>query len=474
MQRRVILILSTLVVLVVGFALLWFFVLKPVPKLIFDKTVTKSEQTLIENAMQESQFKLTANLDVLASYQTKLPDSDNNIILSIKVPTSDFYDTRTSVARLDIDADKSITMIDVNDLTAEKKLLALDDVYYLDDLNGGAIFRVVFFIGNDGAKFTNAIADNFKIPLKNDSLSLIQTGTTALTRGMIIKLNAVGDPNHFSAKIGEFLSDADYTHTSNETSFVEGCSSTSGMKFCSPPAMLETLKSSGINIIELTGNHNNDFGRSANAETINTYRELGWGTFGGGLNDIDAAKPFEINSKKSKISMLGYNVPCDAIAGPDSAGANCYDYDDMVSSITVAKAENRFVIVDFQYYECYAYPDGYVEYPQCDAPIDGQTELFRGAIDAGADMVVGVSAHQPQTFELYGGKPIYYGLGNLYFDQVDWPGTKRGLVLKHYFLNGKYAQTKITPIEYDNNLQPKLMSKEGAKWMIERLLDSRP
>ncbi len=114
------------------------------------------------------------------------------------------------------------------------------------------------------------------------------------------------------------------------------------------------------------------------------------------------------------------------------------------------------MIVDFQFQECYCYPDGDVIYPICYKPLSNpdQKDVFRKAIDLGATIVVGTQAHQPQTYELYGNGVIFYGLGNLYFDQDIWIGTRQGLVLTHYFDNGKYINTKITPIYMDSSLQP--------------------
>ncbi len=43
------------------------------------------------------------------------------------------------------------------------------------------------------------------------------------------------------------------------------------------------------------------------------------------------------------------------------------------------------------------------------------TEIGRAAIDAGADVVIGHGPHYSLPVELYNGRPIYYGLGNLCF-----------------------------------------------------------
>jgi poly-gamma-glutamate capsule biosynthesis protein CapA/YwtB (metallophosphatase superfamily) len=146
-----------------------------------------------------------------------------------------------------------------------------------------------------------------------------------------------------------------------------------------------------------------------------------------------------------------------------------YEFLKLEADITDAKEQSDFVIVSVQYWECYAYPEGYIEYPECDGPIGEQESVFKKVIDYGADMVVGSSAHQPQTYEFYRSKPIYYGLGNLYFDQTSWPGTERSIVLTHYFANGKLLQTKLTPTVYSDDLQTRLMTDDEAAYLLGRL-----
>ena len=89
-------------------------------------------------------------------------------------------------------------------------------------------------------------------------------------------------------------------------------------------------------------------------------------------------------------------------------------------------------------------------------------------------MVVGTSAHQPQTYELYQNKPIYYGLGNLFFDQIYWPDTTRSLILTHYFKNDKLLQTRISPTIYDNTFKPRLLDSTETQNFLARLLLASP
>lgn len=350
------------------------------------------------------------------------------------------------------------------------KLLEFDSKYYLDSFESGAVFRKAVFASESPTSLNEL--DLNDLATKDTTFKVNQSGVTALTRVMMRKLDSIGDPLYFSEKIGAFMADADLTHVSNEVSFAENCNFSLTL-FCSDPRFIETLKASGVDLVEITGNHNNDLGSQNNTDTINLYRSLGWQVVGGGLNTADAAKFFVAEQKQSKVAFLAYNYPDSpnggAIAKADTAGANSFDFDRIQTDITTAKSQSEFVIVDVQFWECYAYPDGYVEYPICDLPIGEQEAVFKKLVDMGADMIVGTSAHQPQIYEIYNGKPIYYGLGNMYFDQTQWPGTERGIILTHYFDAGKLVQTKLSPTEYDEDLQTALMPTEEAEEFLERL-----
>ena len=172
--------------------------------------------------------------------------------------------------------------------------------------------------------------------------------------------------------------------------------------------------------------------------------------------------------------MLAYNQSTGGATLDETPGANQYTEENAVKEISAAKERGDIVIVDVQYYECSAYVSE-TEDATCDyanSAAGDQVGFFRHLIDLGADVVVGTSAHQPQTFEQYGDGVIYYGLGNLFFDQAWWPGTTRSLVLAHYFYDGKLLQTKIVPTIYDSNYVTRVM--ENPEWFIERLALKRP
>ena len=229
-------------------------------------------------------------------------------------------------------------------------------------------------------------------------------------------------------------------------------------------------------MVELTGNHNQDCGNQAALDSIDMYEENNIKIVGGGRNATEAKVPLELSQKGTNITMLGFNQSTGGSTLGSTPGANQYYENVAAEQIKEAKARGDFVIVDVQYYECAAYASEY-EDPICDkanSSAGDQIGFFRHLIDLGADVVVGTSAHQAQTFELYKDGVIYYGLGNLFFDQVWWPGTTRSLILTHYFWNGKLLNTRITPTVFDSKMQVKLMDEEGAEWFINRLNQVRP
>lgn len=384
------------------------------------------------------------------------------------------------------ESDDNIGLLTFDTLDYRVKVIPFNEKYYLDDQDGAVKFRFYSSVKPE---------DEFVIPIigihmgssgsgimqRNLLTKLNMSGVVAIARNLAFKIEAAKEDDYAAKYIGDFLSDADLTHVSNEVSFVPGCTPTRSMAFCSSPKYIETLKKSGVDIVELTGNHNNDYGAKYSASTIETYKELGWDYFGGGLDLEDAGKILYKEVNGTKIAFLGYNYYDSVLnnpgplAGANKSGANPYSEEKLKRDIEEAKKNADVVITSFQFQECYCYPDGDVIFPPCYKPVSvpDQRGTFKKAIDLGADIVVGTQAHQPQTYELYKDGVIFYGLGNLFFDQYIWIGTRQGLVLTHYFYDGKYIQTKVVPIYMDKDFRVRLATKEQSDLLLKLLRDAR-
>lgn len=440
----------------------------------YDESLNDTELGVLNGIFTE-EVDLDKDVTISAYGVTTKPNlTEGEYLYSISVPVADFYETRTDTNEF---SDGEYTMISIDDLDSTRKLLTMDGQYYLDNYDSGAIFRVIKF---DSEKFADEIeplvANDFAktFPEKSTVLTFAQTGVTALSRGMNAKLVQLGgDATYFAAGLKDYLSSFDITHTSNESSFSEFATTDN---ICSDTRFIDTLTTIGLDVVELTGNHNQDCGDEAARNTIDIYNQNGIKIVGGGKTAGEAATPLNINEKNTNIAFLAYNLSTGGATEDDTPGANQYYEENAVTEISAAKERGDFVIVDVQYYECSAYASEY-EDPICDyadSAAGDQVGFFRHLVDLGADLVVGTSAHQPQTFELYGNGAIYYGLGNLFFDQVWWPGTTRSLILAHYFYNGKLLQTKIVPTIYDSSMQTKLLDEETTKWFLNRLASERP
>lgn len=459
-----------------------------------ESSLNKNEETLISKVLSED--NLYHEMNISAEYSFIRPSEPNSIISDILVPTTHISGSNISKSDLKnllirhnnssleyLSPDVTHILTPILDVKPAQSIVAVDGDFFLENFNSGAVFRVIKLSGDpeETSNLREKILANLPtFPDKNSVLSFAQTGVTALTRAMTTKLNQIQNPLYFSAHIKDFLKSKDITHISNEVSFAENCSGgRATTTLCADWKMLDTILDIGTDIVELTGNHNNDYGAAANLKTIEKYEELDLKTFGGGKNLESASTPLKIHQKNQNITLIGINHSTSSVlngqgASQNHPGANIYNPELLKSQIDTAKNNKDFIIVDVQFFECYAYPDSYREFPHCDAPITGQQDFFRQIIDLGADIVVGTSAHQPQTFEAYKHGTIYYGLGNLFFDQTYWPDTRKSLILTHYFWNNKLLTTKISPTIYDESYQTKLMDEKSASEYLTRLRKSTP
>ena len=435
------------------------------------------KDSVFSDDLKNSEYTLLLSTDTYNQYYDFL----KQIYPNIQIKSSN-----NLIDDLEDEDSGNLGLIEKEDLTKDYKLLKFDNKYYLDTFDGGIPILIGLISQNEdvNASFvSNIIKKNLSlssVDFNSDNIAKVNmTGVTALARRVAEAMAVRSNYDYPAEEISSFLSDADLTHTSNEISFVDGCTTYSGMKFCSSPQSIETLKAIGVDLIELTGNHNNDFGSSYNTKTIETYIDEGIGYFGGGLDDDDASQPYIVEIDGTSIAFLGYNYYDSTVGNPGAlassihAGANSYSDEKVKKNIEEIRSMVDIIIVDFQFQECYSYPSSDVIYPVCYKPVSNQSNVFRKAVDYGADIVIGTQAHQPQTYELYDDGVIFYGLGNLFFDQSMWIGTRQGMILTHYFKDGELIQTKITPTMYDSSLQVEVADQDDADLLLELLKTAR-
>ena len=313
------------------------------------------------------------------------------------------------------------------------------------------------------------------VPLPNrdpsNLTSLIMTGVTAMARdtAYIMSTEGVLFPG---SEIHKFMQAADLTHISNEVSFYEGCRFPDpdyiGYLFCSDPSYIRLLAYLGADIIELTGNHNNDvralYKEDSVPFTLNLYREYGMQWYAGGVNVNDAKAPLLIENKGNKLAFIGCNSygPDMAWAKEDSSGAApCEDFAWIADEVTRLRSQGYLPIVTFQYQE------DYLVTAQSSAIRD-----FRRLADAGAVIVNGSQSHVAKAMEFWNHSFIHYGLGNLFFDQPEFYITYDGIIQKHFFYQGRHISTQLITITLEETAKPRLMILEERQKFLDDLFEA--
>jgi poly-gamma-glutamate synthesis protein (capsule biosynthesis protein) len=307
----------------------------------------------------------------------------------------------------------------------------------------------------DGRLLTNRDTERMTV--------LIMTGVTAMTRSTAARMEEQGIL-YPAEKVGALLRSADLTHISNEVPFTEECPTpdfhSKSLTFCSSPRYVELLRAIGTDIVELTGNHVHDYGAQAMLETLEIYRREGWPYFGGGKNLEEARRPLVIEKNGNKLAFIGCNPvgPAIAWATADGPGAAPCDYEYVHAELAKLKAQVDVPIATLQYWEFELYE-----------PTDQQRADFRGLVDAGAVIVSGSQAHQPQGFEFYKGGFIHYGLGNLFFDQMWSLGTRQEVIDRHVIYQGRHISTELYTYMLEDYSQPRPMTAKERQELLSAL-----
>ncbi len=294
-------------------------------------------------------------------------------------------------------------------------------------------------------------------------LTINMTGVTALVRGTANRMDRHG-VLYPGEKIVDILKDADITHISNEIPFVEGCvgARDSDLVFCSKPEYIELLRYVGTDVVELTGNHMNDYGPDEMNNTLDMYDKEGWPYFGGGRNLDDSYKPAIFEIGPNKIAFLGFNFfgPAYDWATEDRPGSAPPNFEDFEKIISEYDKNGYNVIFTFQYVETYNY------YPTEQQVID-----FRRMRDAGAAIISGSQSHHPMGVELSENGFINYGLGNLFFDQMRSLGMRQGIIAKHVFYDNKHINTVLITTMLEDYCQPRPTEGEERNQLLNSIFE---
>ncbi len=288
---------------------------------------------------------------------------------------------------------------------------------------------------------------------------VVMTGVTALSRATAMRMERHG-VTYPAQDIRPWLVEADITHISNEVSFAENCpppADYTTMVFCSSPRYIELLEDVGIDVVELTGNHLLDWGLEAMKLSLRMYDEQSIPYFGGGWDLAQAQTPLTLTHGVHTFGFVGCNPagPAYDWATGDCPGTAPCDYDLLYAQVRGLREQGIIPIVTLQYWEFYQYE-----------PTPQQRAEFRALAEAGAVVVSGSQAHQPQGFDFHAGAFIHYGLGNLFFDQMWSLETRQEFVDRHVFYDGRHISTEVLTAILEDYARPRPMTPEERETLL--------
>jgi poly-gamma-glutamate synthesis protein (capsule biosynthesis protein) len=317
------------------------------------------------------------------------------------------------------------------------------------------------------------LQSNSSLPATNRDASRLttvaMTGVTALVRATAFSMHRNGI-TYPARDIGQVLRSADLTHISNEIPFTPDCPLPNpvqeGLRFCSDPDYIALLEEVGTDIVELTGDHFGDWGPEAMLYTLDMYEQRGWTYYGGGYDQKDARQARLIEHNGNKIAFIGCNAKGGgyATASESQPGAVACDFDWMQKEIARLTEAGYQVIATFQHFEYYTYT--------------AQPNQIRDSqllAKAGASIVSGSQAHQPQGLEFFKNTFIHYGLGNLFFDQYHFCtdyACDDGFIDLHVFYDGEYIGSELVTIVFEDYARPRLMNQEERSVLLQKVFSA--
>jgi poly-gamma-glutamate synthesis protein (capsule biosynthesis protein) len=318
-----------------------------------------------------------------------------------------------------------------------------------------------------GEPSTNRAADQLA--------TLIMTGVTAMSRATASRMERI-NVLYPAAIISSTLAAADITHVSNEVPFLDDCvvnNTENNLILCSHTSYWASLQAIGADIVGLSGNHVNDFGRDGARRSLQFYREHKIPIYGSGLTVEEACAPLRWEHNGNTFAFfaaLAFGPPGAWVT--DSDPGACYYYGHkatILEAVAQLAQEVDIVSVELQYLETYN-----------PFPTNEQVREFRELRTAGADLVTGVQSHVPQALEPYGADDvggngmIVYGLGNLFFDQMWSWETRSELYARHTIYQGRLISTEVLTGVLEDFAQPRWATPDERAEILMRIFTAAP
>ena len=182
--------------------------------------------------------------------------------------------------------------------------------------------------------------------------------------------------------------------------------------FRADPDDVHIMKDMGVDIVGLANNHAYDYGPDALIDTIDTLNGAQLPFVGAGKNFDEASRPayFHVNghviSYVAATQIERYGNPDTKEATADSPGVlRTLEPSKAVAVIKEAAANSDFTVM-FVHWGT----------ESTDLVEQSQRDLAKAYVEAGADLIIGAHPHVLQGIDYVDGVPVFYSLGNFWFN----------------------------------------------------------
>lgn len=266
----------------------------------------------------------------------------------------------------------------------------------------------------------------------------------------------------FPEKLVCIIKSADYSLVNFESPIIE--KDFKPIKKCGPNLgctadAVDVLKYAGFTAVTMANNHIFDYGTDGLYKSIECCNSVGLDVLGVGKNLQEAERILYVDKAGKKLAIINCCEHEFSIATDTTGGANPLNPIRQYYCIQETKKYADYVLVIVH---------GGHEHYQLPSP--RMQETYRFFVDAGADAVVNHHQHCYSGYEIYNGKPIFYGIGNFCFD---WNGTPSKMWTEGYLVEidfQNYITFKIYPYcQYGNEATIKLLEEDSFNDVLNKL-----
>jgi poly-gamma-glutamate synthesis protein (capsule biosynthesis protein) len=245
------------------------------------------------------------------------------------------------------------------------------------------------------------------------------------------------------------------------------------------PTNMSCLTAARPDLCALANNHVLDFGRSGLLQTLDVLASAGLRHAGAGGNTSEAQRPAVIPVREGRriivcaVGATSSGIPESWAAGPDRPGIDVLadvseaSADQVIDRLGQLKRAGDISVVSVHWGSNWGY-----------AVPSEQVRFAHRLVDGGADVVHGHSSHHPRPIEVYRGRLILYGCGDLINDYEGIRGheTFRPDLRLLYFARidpdtGQLLALVLVPLQA-RRLRLHRANRSDTQWLASALTDA--